>query len=406
MELKPRPRYLEEFNSLKDNGLIKVVVGMRRCGKSSLMQLFARSLEEQGVPPERIVQMNFESARCLDILTYRDLMNRVQAETQGEGHYYLLFDEIQLVESWEKAVNAFRVDMDADIYLTGSNAYLLSSQLATLLSGRYVEVKVFPLSFSEFVEFVGAKDHDKAFERFLAFGGLPPVVEQGPDRALAQTVLSGIYSTVFVKDVAQHVQIRNATVFNDVACYLADTAGSRVSIANIENRLKSAHRKTSSETIERYLQALVDAFLFYRVRRIDMKGGALLQGLEKYYPTDLGIKSMLLGFPEGDYGFALENAVCNELQTRGYRVRVGKTDALEIDFVAASADETLYVQVSASIIDEHTRQRELAPFKAVRDMRGKKLLLTLDRLGLGMQEGIEVVNVIDWLLGRSERIDS
>lgn len=398
MELKPRPRYLEKFNSLKDNGLIKVVVGMRRCGKSSLMQLFARSLEEQGVPPERIVQMNFESARCLDILTYRDLVNRVQAETQGEGHYYLLFDEIQLVESWEKAVNAFRVDMDADIYLTGSNAYLLSSQLATLLSGRHVEIKVFPLSFSEFVEFVGVKDYDKAFERFLAFGGLPPVVEQGADQALAQTVLSGIYNTVFVKDVAQHVQIRNATVFNDVACYLADTAGSRVSIANIENRLKSAHRKTSSETIERYLQALVDAFLFYRVRRIDMKGGALLQGLEKYYPTDLGIKSMLLGFPEGDYGFALENAVCNELQTRGYRVRVGKTDALEIDFVATATDETLYVQVSASVIDARTRQRELAPFKAVRDMRGKKLLLTLDRLGLGMQEGIEVANVIDWLL--------
>jgi predicted AAA+ superfamily ATPase len=406
MELKPRPRYLEEFNSLKDNGLIKIVVGMRRCGKSSLMQLFARALEEQGVPPERIVQMNFESARCLDILTYRDLVNRVQAETQDKGHYYLLFDEIQLVESWEKAVNAFRVDMDADIFLTGSNAYLLSSQLATLLSGRYVEVKVFPLSFSEFVEFVGAKDYDKAFERFLAFGGLPPVVEQGADQALAQTVLSGIYNTVFVKDVAQHVQIRNATVFNDVACYLADTAGSRVSIANIENRLKSAHRKTSSETIERYLQALVDAFLFYRVRRIDMKGGALLQGLEKFYPADLGIKSMLLGFPEGDYGFALENAVCNELQTRGYRVRVGKTDALEIDFVATAADETLYMQVSASVIDASARQRELAPFKAVRDMRGKKLLLTLDRLGLGMHEGIEVVNVIDWLLGRSERVDS
>ncbi|WP_080800593.1 ATP-binding protein [Arabiibacter massiliensis] len=399
MELKPRPRYLDKFNALKDNGLIKVVVGMRRCGKSSLMRLFARSLEEQDVPPERIVQMNFESADCFDILTYRDLVRRVQDKTQSEGRYYLLFDEIQLVESWEKAVNALRVDMDADIYITGSNAYLLSSQLATLLSGRYVEINVFPLSFSEFVEFVGSEDPDKAFERFLSFGGLPPVVEQGGDRALAQTVLSGIYNTVFVKDVAQHVQIRNAAVFNDVACYLADTAGSRVSIANIENRLKSAHRKTSSETIERYLQALVDAFLFYRVRRFDVKGGTFLQGLEKYYPTDLGIKSMLLGFPEGDYGFALENAVCNELQTRGYNVRVGKADALEIDFVATSATETLYVQVSASVIDAQTRQRELAPFKAVAGKQGKKLLLTLDRLGLSVQEGVEVANLIDWLLG-------
>lgn len=398
MNLKPRPRYLEKFNALKDNGLIKVVVGMRRCGKSSLMQLFARSLEEQGVPSERIVQMNFESAACFDILTYRDLVQRVQAVAPDHGHFYLLFDEIQLVESWEKAVNAIRVDMDADIYLTGSNAYLLSSQLATLLSGRFVEIGVYPLSFAEFVGFIGSDDLSSAFERFLTFGGLPPVVEQGADRALAQTVLSGVYNTVFVKDVAQHVQIRNANVFNDVACFLADTAGSRVSIANIENRLKSAHRKTSSETIERYLQALVDAFLFYRVRRFDVKGGSFLQGLEKYYPTDLGIKSMLLGFPEGDFGFALENAVCNELHARGYEVRVGKADALEIDFVATRADETLYVQVSASVIDAQTKQRERMPFNAVIDRPGKKLLLTLDRLGLGTRNGIETANVIDWLL--------
>ncbi|MEF9875752.1 MAG: ATP-binding protein [Gordonibacter sp.] len=399
--LKARPLYLSQFEALRGNGLIKVVVGMRRCGKSSLMRLFAQSLEKQGVPADHIIQMNFESSAYFNTRTYRDLVDAVQKQMQGEGRYYLLFDEVQLVESWEKAINSFRVDLDVDIYLTGSNAYLLSSQLATLLSGRYVEINVHPLSFSEFLTFVEVDEVECAFERYLMYGGLPPVVEQGEDQFLAQTVLSGIFDTVFVKDIARHVQIRNSLVLSDIASYLADTAGSRVSVTNIENRLKSAHRKTSTETIERYLQALVDAFLFQRVRRYDVKGGAFLQGLEKYYPSDLGIKNMLLGFPEGDYGFALENAVCNELKVRNYEIRVGKTDTLEIDFVAKRKDETLFVQVSASLMDAQTREREFAPFKAVSAKPGKKLLLTLDRLGLGMQGDVEVCNAVDWLLGRS-----
>lgn len=398
MKLKPRPRYQAKFETFKDNGLIKVVVGMRRCGKSSLMQLFAESLKAGGVPADRIIQMNFESSACFDISTYQNLVFAVQERMNGEGHYYLLFDEIQLVESWEKAVNSFRIDMDADVYLTGSNAYLLSSQLATLISGRYVEIEVYPLTFSEFVSFTEASDMTQAFSRYLMFGGLPPVVEQGTNKALAQTVLSGIYSTVFVKDIAQHVQIRNPLVLNDIACYLADTTGSRVSVTKIENRLKSAHRKTSTETIERYMQALVDAFLFYRMRRFDVKGGAYLQGLEKYYPSDLGIKNMLLGFSDSDYGFALENAICNELVARGYEVRVGKADSLEIDFVATNAKEVLYVQVSASMLDAKTRQRELAPLELLAKGQARKLILTLDSFGLGMQEGVEVVNAIDWLL--------
>lgn len=198
--------------------------------------------------------------------------------------------------------------------------------------------------------------------------------------------------------IAQHVQIRNSLVFEDIACYLADTVGSRVSVSKIEKRLASAHRKTSSETIERYLEALVDAFLFYRLRRFDMRGGAYLQGLEKYYAADLGIKNMLLGFPEKDYGFALENIVCNELILRGYDVRIGKMGSLEIDFIAKRTSETLYVQVSASIMDQTTRERELAPFRMISDNAGKKVLLTLDRLGLGRANDVEVVNALDWLM--------
>ncbi|WP_139651186.1 ATP-binding protein [Raoultibacter phocaeensis] len=398
MKLKERPIYIDKLIAARDNGLVKVVVGMRRCGKSSLLELFAQHLRKSGMPEANIVFLKLESSACFDILDHRDLVDAVKMRVEGRGRCCVLLDEVQLVEAWERAVNALCVDFDVDVYLTGSNAYLLSSQLATLLSGRYIEIQMYPLSFREFVDFTGEQNHERALERYLKHGGLPPVVEQGEDGALAQTVLSGIYNTVFVKDIAQHVQIRNPLVFNDVACFLADTAGSSVSITNIGNRLKSARRQTATDTIERYLQALVDAFLFYRTKRFDMRGGTILQGLDKYYPSDLGIKNMLLGFPKRDYGFSFETIVHNELKVRGYEVRIGKADACEIDFIATRFDEVLYVQVSASILDEGTRRREFEAFRAVPWGAGHMLLITADKIGLGRTDGVEVVNLVDWLL--------
>ena len=296
-------------------------------------------------------------------------------------------------------MNALRVRGDFDIYLTGSNAYLLSSQLATLLSGRYIEMSVYPLSFKELAAFVECSQPDETLlARYMAYGGLPPVVEQGEDQMLVRTVLSGIYDTVFVKDIAQHIQVRNQPVFSDIARYLADTSGSRVSVSRIEKRLASAHRKTSGETIERYIQALVDAFLFYRAKRLDLKGGNILQGLEKYYPSDPGIRNMLLGFPKGDYGYALEGVVHNELVARGYEVRVGKLDTVEVDFVATRDGQSSYIQVSATLLDEATRKRELEPLRRLPSQEGERLVITLDRLGLGDDGGIQVVNAVDWLL--------
>lgn len=405
MPLKPRPRYLDRLESTRNNGFVKVLTGMRRCGKSSILALYAQQLRGQGVPDESIVSINFESFRYEGVRTASDMHALVTAQLPKNTHAYLLLDEVQFVEGWERAVNGLRVDEDVDIYVTGSNAHMLSGQIATLLSGRQLEIPVHPLSFSEFISYVDEPglSPEAAFERYARFGGLPPVVEQGTDEGLASTVLSGIYSTVFVRDIAQHAQVRNQAVFDDIARYLADTAGSGVSLANVERRLAAQHRKVSVETIERYAQALVDAFLFHRTRRIDLKGSEILQGQAKYYPCDLGMRTMLLGFGGADYGFVLENVVHNELVRRGYRVHVGKSDRYEVDFVAERhrpdlSTDRLLVQVTASMLDPQTRERELRPLRLMRDAPGAKLVVTLDRMGLGTEEGgIEVRNALDWL---------
>ena len=403
MPLKARPLYMDLLTKTIDNGVIKVLTGMRRCGKSSLLALLAQHLLSAGVDADHIVSANFESSEFFDIADYRDLHTWVRERMpHSDEHYYVLLDEPQGIEHWEKAVNALHVDTDADIYLTGSNAFMLSSQLGTLLSGRYEEINIHPLSFKEFIEYTQTNDRDAAFERYMRYGGLPPVVDQGTDDQLARTMLSGIYNTVVVKDVSQHVQIRNMAAFNDVARFLADTTGSNVSVSKIENRLTSAHRKTSGPTVERYVQGLVDAFLFTRARRYDIKGSGYLQGGEKYYPADPGIRNMLLDFPATDFGFALENIVCNDLITRGFSIRVGRLDALEVDFLASRGTEKLAIQVTASLTDVKTRDREFEPLRrlAVKAANEhiQRVIVTFDRIGLGEVDGIEIVNAIDWLL--------
>ena len=408
MELKTRPLYLDQLLAAKDNGLIKVITGMRRCGKSSLLALLRQQLTESGIAPDHVIAINLESFQYSTYDSahlYRHITDRMQAA----GHYYLLLDEVQLINGWERSINALRIDKDVDIYLTGSNAHLLSSQLATLLSGRHMEIHIYPLSFNEFMQYTGQNDRYAAFERYTRYGGLPPVVDQGTNQTLASTVLSGIYDTILVRDIAQYLQIRNPMVFNDVARYLADTAGSPVSTAKIEHRLSSAHRPASNATIERYISALTQAFLFYRAQRINVKGGEYLQGLNKYYPADLGIRNMLLGYPAGNFGFLLENAIYNELKIRGYDVQVGKIDNLEIDFVAHRTHndltrERLFIQVSASIMDDTTRQRELEPLRrlvnisSAESTSGQRMVLTLDKFGLGTTiDNVEIANAIDWL---------
>lgn len=408
MKLKPRPRYLDLLLAAQGNGMIKVVTGMRRCGKSTLLELFAQHLLETGTPTDHILQYKLESYEFAGY-SADQLHNSILERMPKAGHWYLLIDEVQLIDGWERVINAIRVDHDADIIVTGSNAHLLSGQLATLLSGRAMAIRMYPLSFREFMDYTGITDRTEAFERYIRYGGLPPVVDQGANQALASTVLSGIYDTVLVRDVATHLQIRNPMALNDVARYLASTSGSPVSITNIENRLKSAHRPTSSLTIERYIQGLLDAYLFHRAQRRDLRGGQILQGLSKYYPADPGIRNMLLGFSDSDYGFALENLVHNELLAAGFHVTVGRTDRTEIDFIAERiqpdmSKRTLYVQVSASLMDTATREREMKPFRSLPAQEGERIIITLDTIGLGRtEEGVDVVNALDWLTTQAYR---
>ncbi len=410
----------------RDNGLIKVVTGMRRSGKSSLMALGRDDLLAQGVPADRIVFLNLESFEFVDY-DFRQLYHEVERAVRGKGHCYVFLDEVQLIGQWQKAVNAMRVDLDIDLVITGSNAHMLSSELSTLLSGRFMEIRVFPLSYREFLEYAELESSDASFERFCRFGALPPVVDQGDNPALARTVLAGIYNTVVVRDVASHMEIRNSAVFDDVARYVFDTAGSPVSVAKIEKRLASAHRKTTAVTIERYIKGMEEAYLLNRIPRVDAHGGRILQGLSKCYPSDTGIGGVLLGGKPYDFGFVLENVVCNELLAAGYHVRVGRTDRLEIDFVAwrddvsgesdvagdglssAQADSRsgsgygvlgarpIMIQVTASILDASTRKRELEPLRAVRDVSARRMVITLNHMGLETVDGIEIVNALDWL---------
>ena len=401
MELKARPLYLDKLLAARDNGLIKVITGMRRCGKSSLLRLLGQRLVAEGVPPDHVLTINLESFEFASYDQTRLHSHITDLMRDGE-RYYLLLDEVQLIDGWERVVNALQVDANVDIYLTGSNAHLLSRQLGTLLSGRYVEIRVFPLSFAEFLRYTGESDRNTAFQRYMRYGGLPPVVDQGTNQELAYTVLSGIYDTVLVRDISQYLQIRNPMVFNDVARYLADTAGSPVSISKIEHRLRSARRSATNDTIERYISGLLDAFLFHQARRINVKGGDYLQGLSKYYPADPGIRNMLVSYHQGDIGPLLELIVHNELKTRGYDVQVGRMDNLEIDFVtdrisADMTDERLFIQVSATIMDASTRDREFEPLRRLNNAPGRRMILTLDTFGLGSVDGVDVLNALDWL---------
>ncbi|KFI51424.1 ATP-binding protein [Bifidobacterium callitrichos] len=401
MKLKTRPLYLDKLLAAKDNGLIKVITGMRRCGKSSLLKLLGQRLVSAGVPSDHILTINLESFEFASF-DRMQLHDHIAGLMQDDDRYYLLLDEVQLIDGWERVVNALQVDANVDIYLTGSNAHLPSRQLGTLLSGRYVEIRVFPLSFAEFLRYTGELDRNTAFERYMRYGGLPPVVDQGTNQELAYTVLSGIYDTVLVRDISQYLQIRNPMVFNDVARYLADTAGSPVSISRIEHRLKSARRSATNDTIERYISGLLDAFLFHQARRINVKDGDHLQGLSKYYPADPGIRNTLVSYHQGDIGPLLELIVHNELKTRGYDVQVGRMDNLEIDFVADRisadmTDERLFIQVSATIMDASTRDREFEPLRRLHNASGRRMILTLDTFGLGSVDGIDVVNALDWL---------
>lgn len=399
--MKNRDLYLKQLISFKDKPLIKVITGIRRCGKSTLLSLFENHLIAAGVDRDHIIRMNFESFEFDEITCYKELHAYIKKRlTNSSQRHYILLDEIQQVSSWEKAINSFIVDANVDIYITGSNAYLLSSELSTLLSGRYVEIKMQPLSFKEyldFTEFDKEKTLQEKFNQYIKFGGLPTVVELLDNPDTIGPFLEGIYNTVLMKDVVERNGVRDAALLEGTLKFIAANIGSIVSTKKISDYLTSSGRKTTSDTIDNYLKMLESAFIIYKANRYDLKGKMFLKTLEKYYIVDMGIRNRLAGLRDTDYGHVLENIVYLELLRRGYEVTIGKIGSLEVDFVAAKANEKVYFQVSATIMDEKTRERELSPLKAIPD-NYPKYIVTMDQTIYNDYSGIKVKNIIDFLL--------
>ena len=430
---KNRDLYLNKLIAFQDTEPVKIVTGIRRCGKSSLLKLMVRHLLETGVTKEQIVEMNFESHEFKD-MTADSLYRYVQGLSIPGKRMYLFFDEIQRIPAWEEAVNSFRVDLDCDIYITGSNAYLLSSEYATYLSGRCVEIKMLPLSFREFLYFHGFQLRETAnalggtrkvafdasgeryelreiFDAYLRFGGMPGIADVGLDQERALTLLDGIYSTVVVRDILEREkrrgqrQITDPVLLRKIILFLADNIGSTVSANSIGNTLvnegllegNARKNAPSAHTVQAYVGALLESYIFYEVKRFDIKGKEYLRTLGKYYIADIGLRNYLLGFRDRDTGHVLENIVYFELLRRGYDVAIGKIENAEIDFIASNAKEKLYIQVTESLNNEEVRRRELAPLQKVRD-NYEKMILSLDP-GLETSfEGIKSKNLINWLL--------
>lgn len=432
--LRKRDIYLNKLIAFKDTEPVKVVTGIRRCGKSSLLKLMVEHLKENGIADSNIIEMNFESYDFKD-MTADELYHYVKNRAIEGERMYLFFDEVQRIDKWEDTINAFRVDLNCDIYITGSNAYLLSSEYSTYLSGRCIEIKMLPLSFAEFIEFHGFEikktisalggvrksvvdqngekyNLGEVFDAYIRFGGMPGIAEIGLDQEKALVLLDGIYSSVIVRDILEREkkrgrkQITDSVLLRKIILFLADNIGSNVSFSSIGNTLanegliEETGRKgtPSTHTVQSYVNALLESYFFYDIKRFDIKGKEYLRTLGKYYIVDIGLRNYLLGFRDRDTGHTLENIVYFELLRRGYDVAIGKVGNTEIDFIASKADDKLYVQVTESMKSEDIRIRELRPLQAIRD-NYEKIVLTLDTGLNSSYEGIKSLNLVEWLLG-------
>lgn len=394
--------YVEKLKAFRDKPVIKVITGIRRCGKSSLLKSFAELLQKEGVASDHLIQINFEDLRY-DNMDYQSL-NSMLLELLPEGNdkIYIFLDEIQRVSGWEKVANSLQLNSRVDLYLTGSNAYLLSSELSTYLSGRYVEIKMLPLSFKEFLTFYTFPDNMSQEERFalyLRFGGMPSLMDYNFNETQSSEMLDSIYNTVLMKDIISRDAVKDVTVLQRTVRFLADNIGNMTSVNKITNTLVDDNSLSfkNNKLVESYISLLKNAFIFYQADRYDIKGKELLRSREKYYIVDSGLRTYLLG-RISDTGRLLENIVYFELLRRGYTVAVGKIDEKEVDFVATKMDEKKYIQVTETMAGEETRQRELAPLRLIRDSF-EKIVLTADVLFTGTtDDGIKTINIVDWLL--------
>lgn len=432
-ELKKRDLYLNKLTAFQDTEPVKVVTGIRRCGKSSLLKLMVAHLKDIGITDEQIVEMNFES-HAFKNMNSDSFYEYVKEKVVPNKRMYLFFDEVQRVPSWEDAVNSFRIDFNCDIYVTGSNAYMLSSEYATYLSGRCVEIKMLPLSFKEFLYFHGFEiketknalggDRKQAFDKngeryelkdvfdaYMRFGGMPGIADIGLDQEKALVLLEGIYSTVIMRDILEREnrrgqkRITDPVLLKKIVMFLADNIGSNISVSSIGNTLvnegllETGGRKgtPSTHTVQAYVNALLEAYFFYDIKRFDIKGKEYLRTLGKYYIVDIGLRNYLLGFRNRDSGHALENVVYFELLRRGYDVSIGKVDNSEVDFIATTPNDKVYIQVTESMTSDEVRRRELSPLQKIND-NYEKIVLSLNTGMDSSYNGIKSVHLVDWLI--------
>ena len=390
MEKIRRTKYIEELKKWKDKNLIKVVTGIRRCGKSTLFELYIEYLKELKIDDKHIISINLESIDY-DFKNYRELYNYVMSKIRDNKKYYVFLDEVQNIEEFQKAVDSLYIKDNIDIYITGSNAFLLSGELATLLTGRYVEIKMLPLSFKEYIS--GYKNNN------MRNGGMPGILSISDlDNNDINTYLDGIFSTVVVKDIMARNKIVNKTLLENIIKFIFDSIGSTISTKKISDTLTSKGISTSNHTVENYIRAFVESYLIYKAERFDVKGKNLLVRDYKYYVVDTGLRSYLLGKKsDSDMGHILENIVYLELLRRGYKVYVGKVDNTEIDFVAENRDGIKYFQVALTVRDEKVLERELRSLQNTGD-HYPKYLITMDMDLEADYEGITKINIIDWLL--------
>lgn len=397
-----RDNYLDRLKAFMNNKLIKVITGVRRCGKSTLLEIFKEYLISEGVSADNIIHINLELMKYDEVRDYKTFYNLICDKIRNTDRYYLLIDEIQQVSKWEKAINSMNTEFNVDIYITGSNAYLLSSEISTLLSGRYVEIKMLPLSFKEYLEF----DHlpkdwtlEDKFNQYLKFGSLPAVATIPQDNTTVNEFLLGIYNTVIVKDVIFRNKIKDIGLLEQIVKYVVANTGNIISANKISGYISSQVKgeTTKATTVSNYLDMLEKAYIIYPVKRYDIKGKEQLKNLAKYYVVDTGIRNMLMGYSDTDLGHIIETVVYFELIRRGYQVFIGKWYELEVDFIAVKQDSKKYYQVCLTLMDEKVKERELAPLKAIPD-NYEKTIISMDKTYMTDYEGIKSENIIDFLM--------
>ena len=398
--LSERKEYFEKLIAFKDKQLIKVVTGIRRCGKSTLLEMFRDYLLKNGVLPEQIISLNFEDFDNEELCDARKLYAHIKEHSVPDKMNYIFLDEVHHIEDFPKVVDSLYIRKNIDLYITGSNAYMLSSEIATLISGRYVQIEMLPLSFKEYVSSTGSEaDLARKYTSYLENSSFPYALELADHPKELRDYLEGLFNTIVVKDISLRNKITDPMMLRSLLRFLFDNIGSPLSSKKIADTMTSEGRKIDVKTVEKYIDALMESYVVYEARRYNIKGRQYLKTLEKYYVVDIGMRYMLLGSRSTDVGHILENVVYLELLRRGYDVYVGKVDELEVDFVAVDSKKTTYFQVAATVRDESTLKRELAPLQSINN-HYPKLILTLDDDPEADYEGIRRVNALNWLMGK------